>query len=110
MHAQTLRGQVNRLIVFRGVKKFMETHLVCPSSIELAREIPLAEAAIGRHMHALANADGLPFPLSIGHARQAETVLASRRFHMAEEKIIEVDLAIANPDFGSIQETEEDGN
>lgn len=96
-----IRGQVNRLQVFRATVRFMEQHHTCPSGPEIAEITGLSTACVNVHLQALQKADGLPFPLLVGQER-ISAIKDSGRFTKYEEPIIEVDLAMQEPDISSI--------
>lgn len=69
MHPETLNSQVNRLRVFNAVKTWMGDVGECPAAVDIADAVDLDTATICRHMRALRNAKGLPFPITPGRIR-----------------------------------------
>lgn len=65
MTVRSLEGTINRLLVFRACKQFMEHFQRQPAVSEIVEMIGphLSEDCVRKHMAALHGADGLPFPL-----------------------------------------------
>ncbi len=66
-----IEGRINRLRVFAAVKAAMEADGQCPFASDIASRLGLNPAVVSRHMVALANADGLPFPIPSGKLRKS---------------------------------------
>ena len=69
---RTVVGMANRFRVFRFIKRVMQRENRCPDGVEVAKALNISSVIATEHMNALANADGLPFPIPSGAQRQRD--------------------------------------